>query len=161
MKAASLFIALLAAAVLLGWLALSGLGGGVSAADPAALFESLSGTMDLSGTTASDAGLIRRLYGVDPADYEFVALICPSDNMGVTELFLAKTSDPAAAERARDGALSRLESQKTSFDGYGERQFSILTTHSVVKNERGFVLFAVTENDRELIRVFEAGIRGA
>ena len=45
-------------------------------------------TVDLSETKTADAQMVRRLYGLDPADYAGCVLYYPAQSMGVTELLL-------------------------------------------------------------------------
>ena len=47
-------------------------------------------TVDLSETKTADAQMVRRLYGLDPADYAGCVLYYPAQSMGVTELLLVR-----------------------------------------------------------------------
>ena len=45
-------------------------------------------SVDLSQTKTADGQMLRRLYGLDPAEYAGCALYYPAGDMGVTELLL-------------------------------------------------------------------------
>ncbi len=95
-------------------------------------------------TQPADNRMIRRLYGLNPADYEGFTLYYPITNMGVDELLLVKLRDPAQAETVKKAIESRLAAQKQSFDGYGEEQTYALT-HNMYQDMQGvYVLFTVS-----------------
>lgn len=98
--------------------------------------------------------MIRRFYGLNPADYEGVVLYYPSTNMGVEELLLVKLSDTSQAEAVEQAIAARLASQKESFDGYGVEQTDMLNNHAVVEVQGKYVLFAVSENDQKIRQAF-------
>ena len=60
----------------------------VSAADFADVSAAVSAAADKSNMQDADNQMIRRLYGLDPAEYEGIFCLYPTTNMGAEELFL-------------------------------------------------------------------------
>ena len=58
-------------------------------------------TVDLSETKTADAQMVRRLYGLDPADYAGCVLYYPAQSMGVTELTSCGCRIKARSTRSR------------------------------------------------------------
>ncbi|MFR5762326.1 MAG: GDSL-type esterase/lipase family protein [Oscillospiraceae bacterium] len=53
-------------------------------------------SVDLSQTKTADGQMLRRLYGLDPAEYAGCALYYPAGDMGVTELLAARADGRSA-----------------------------------------------------------------
>ncbi len=98
--------------------------------------------LDLSQMQPADHQMLRRLYGLNPGDYEGCLLYYPTTNMGAAELLLVKLRDPAQQAAVETAVQSRLTAQKTSFDGYGIEQMALLEG-SVLELRGGYVLFIV------------------
>ncbi len=98
-----------------------------------------------------DDAAVRRLYGLDPADYEGVYLRWPLSNMDAEELLLIKLSDVSQGAAVKQAVVSRVDAQKKSFDGYGVTQFDLLQNHCVIEVRGNYVLFVVGE-DAEAVR---------
>ena len=62
-------------------------------------------SVDLSQTKTADGQMLRRLYGLDPAEYAGCALYYPAGDMGVTELLLLRvqTDDQLETVQPRSG----------------------------------------------------------
>lgn len=101
-----------------------------------------------------DGRMIRRFYGLNPADFEGAVLYYPSTNMGVEELLLLKLSDASQAEGAEAAIAARLAAQKESFDGYGVEQTDMLNNHAAVEVRGRYVLFTVSENSQKIQKAF-------
>ncbi len=101
-----------------------------------------------------DGRMLRRFYGLNPADYEGVAFYYPSTNMGVEELLLIKLTDASQGEAVEQAIGARLAAQKESFDGYGVEQTDMLNNHAVVEVRGRYVLFTVSENDQKIRQAF-------
>lgn len=112
-------------------------------------------TLDMQTMQQADHQMIKRLYGLNPADYESCTLYYPTSNMGAEELLLIKLKDVKQQEQIEAAALARLETQKTSFDGYGIEQYDMLTNNSVLELHGNFVLFVVNPNSAAALAAFE------
>ena len=72
-----------------------------SRADFSAVAESVTSAADLSPMVEGDNQMVRRLYGLNPADYEGVLLYYPSSNMGAEEILVVKLSDLSQQETVK------------------------------------------------------------
>lgn len=126
----------------------------VSNADPAAVREAVTAQMDLTNVLEADNQMIRRLYGLDISAYEACILYYPATNMGAEELLIVKLADTAQAEQVEAAIRARLETQKTTFDGYGVEQYDLLTNHAVVEVRGNYVLFAVGADSAKVREAF-------
>ncbi len=130
--------------------------GGKSQASAQDVFNAAGKAMDVSDTSEAEAGMIKRLYGLDPTSLDGCFLLYPSTNMGAKELFVAKLADESDESRVLRAVSDRLDSQKKSFDGYGAEQFALLSDCSRTVSERGFVIFVVAPEADAVIAAFRA-----
>lgn len=130
----------------------------VSDADPAAVREAVTAELDMSQVLPGDNQMIKRLYGLDPADYEACILYYPGTNMVAEELLLVKLADTAQQETVRAAVEARLQTQKNTFDGYGVEQYDLLTNHAVVEIRGNWVLFAVNAKSQAALEAFLAAL---
>ena len=115
----------------------------VSDADPAKVTSAVTAALDLTTMQKADNQMIRRLYGLNPADYESCVLYYPTTNMGAEELLLVKLKSTDQQGAVKDAIDTRLATQKASFDGYGVEQYDMLTTNAVIEVRGNYVLFVV------------------
>ena len=101
-------------------------------------------TLDTKAMQESDAQMIKRLYGLNPADYEGITLYYPVTNMDAEELLIVQLKDVSQQETVKAAIDARLETQKNSFEGYGVEQYALLEK-SVVDVEGNYILFVVKE----------------
>lgn len=105
----------------------------------------------------ADSRMIRRLYGLNPSDFEGLTLYYPITNMGVDELLLVKLRDESQMETVEKAIDARLAAQKQSFEGYGDEQTYALN-HNMYKDVAGvYVLFTVSadgDTAREIHQAF-------
>lgn len=99
----------------------------------------------LTGTAEGSAQMVKRLYGLNPADYENVLLQYPSSNMGAEELLLIRLKDMSQEEAVVEAAMERLSNQLNNFEGYGVEQTALLND-AVVEARGGYVLLVVSAN---------------
>lgn len=148
----------LAALLLIVFIIVSCAGNRISKADPAAVAQAVTAAAALSHTQEADAQMIKRLYGVDPADYESVLLQYPASNMDAEELLLVKLRDPAQQEALLQAANARIETQKASFDGYGPAQYALLTEHCVIEARGNYFLLVVGAQAQAAKEAFEKAL---
>lgn len=125
-----------------------------SSADPEDVVEAVSEAMDMTNLQPGDNQMIKRLYGLQPADYEDCALYYPLTNMDAEELLVVKLKSTDQQQAVRDAIEKRLETQKNSFDGYGVGQFDLLTNHCQVEVRGNYVLFVVSPDDVKAKQAF-------
>lgn len=136
----------LVALLLIVFVIVSCAGNRISKADPAAVSQAVLTAAALSHTQEADAQMIKRLYGVDPAEYESCVLRYPATNMDAEELLLVKLRDVSQQEALLSAANARIETQKTSFDGYGPAQYALLTEHCIIEARGNYFLLVVGAN---------------
>ena len=102
----------------------------------------------------ADERMLRRLYRLNPSDYEEIVLYSPASNMGVEELLLVKLNDTAQTETVEAAVEARLAAQKQSFDGYGVEQTALLNNNAVTEVRGRYVLFAVGVNAQAIRQAF-------
>ncbi len=110
--------------------------------------------LDTSNVQPADNQMIKRLYGLQPSDYEGVCLYYPSSNMDAEELLIVKLQDAAQQQSVLDAVERRLQTQKNSFDGYGIEQFDLLENHSVVQAQGNYILFVVSARSEAAKQAF-------
>ena len=101
-------------------------------------------SIDLSALQEGSVQMVKRLYGLNPSDFDGCLLYYPQTNMEAEELLLLKLRDTSQQEAVRAAVEARLETQKTSFDGYGLEQYDLLTNHSILDIRGNYVLFIRT-----------------
>ncbi len=115
----------------------------ISNADPAEVEAAVVAELDMSAMVKADNQMVKRLYGLDPASFEGCVLYYPNTNMMAEELLILKLSDTAQQQSVRAAIEARVETQKTTFDGYGVEQYALLTENCIIDIRGNFVLFVV------------------
>ena len=105
-----------------------------------------------------DNVMVKRLYGIDPADYDGIMLKYPSTNMNVNEVFLVKLKDVKQQDQILEAVEKRLETQKNNFENYGTNQYSILKK-SVTDVQGNYIMFVVNEKTVPIVKAFEKSLK--
>lgn len=100
---------------------------------------------------------LKKLYGLNAADYEGTALYAPVSNMDAEELLIVKLKDSAQAETVQAAIEKRLQKQKNSFEGYGIEQFALLE-NSVLDVRGNYILYAVHEDADRIKQIFRENL---
>ena len=129
-------------------------GNTASNADPVEVAEAVVETIDMENMLEADNQLIKRFYGLDPSSFEACILYYPTTNMMAEEVLIVKLKDMSQQEQVRAAIEKRIETQKTTFEGYGVEQFDLLTNNAVVEVRGNFVLFIVNANSAEAQKAF-------
>ena len=129
-------------------------GNTVSNADPAEVAEAVIETIDMENMLEADNQLIKRFYGLDPASFEGCILYYPTTNMMAEEVLIVKLKDMSQQEQVRTAIEKRIETQKTTFEGYGVEQFEMLESNAVIEVRGNFILFVVNANSAEAQKAF-------
>lgn len=141
-------------AVFIGLLVRQYSGGKVSQTSFSDMQQAVLAVTDVEPMSLGDNQMIRRLYQLDPEQYEGVLLYYPTSNMGVEELFLVKLSDVSQAQTVEDAISRRVASQISSFEGYGPSQVEMLK-QSITDVSGNYVLLIVAENPETVRQAFE------
>jgi len=115
----------------------------ISDADPAEVEAAVIAQLDMTSMLKADNQMVKRLYGLDPASFESCILYYPNTNMMAEEVLILKLKDTSQQEAVRTAIEARVETQKTTFDGYGVEQYALLTENCIIDIRGNFVLFVV------------------
>ena len=148
----------ISAAVVIGLILSHSLKNRVSNADFSEVEASVVPTVLCDGMKEADVQLVKRLYGLNPADYEGCTLYAPVSNMDARELLLVKLRDVSQQEAVVAAAEQRLRTQTNAFDGYGTDQYALLTGHSSIEAHGNYVMFVVSENESAAKAAFSAAL---
>lgn len=129
-------------------------GNTVSNADPVEVAEAVVETIDMENMLEADNQLIKRFYGLDPANFEGCILYYPTTNMMAEEVLIVKLKDMSQQAQVRAAIEKRIETQKTTFEGYGVEQFELLTNNAVIEVRGNFILFIVNADSAEAQKAF-------
>ena len=129
-------------------------GNTVSNADPVEVAEAVVETIDMENMLEADNQLIKRFYGLDPASFEGCILYYPTTNMMAEEVLIVKLKDTSQQEQVRTAIEKRIQTQKTTFEGYGVEQFELLTNNAVIEVRGNFILFIVNADSAEAQKAF-------
>ncbi len=125
----------------------------------AAPFEEVSksvfAAVDTSTMQPADNQMFRRLYGLQPADYEGVALYYPVTNMGAEEILVIKLSDMSQQEAVVTALEQRVADQINVFEGYGAEQTALLQ-NAIVDVQGNYILLAVHPDGEAARAAFRA-----
>lgn len=133
-------------------------GNTVSNADPADVVQEVTAVLDMSSMLEGDNQMIKRFYGIDPSAFEACYLYYPNTNMMAEELLIIKLKDVSQQDAVRQAVEQRIETQKTTFEGYGVEQFALLSDHAVVEIRGNYVLFVVNAASAEALKAFRGAL---
>lgn len=133
-------------------------GNTVSSADPVEVAAAVTETIDMTNMLEGDNKMIKRFYGLDPAAYEACILYYPTTNMMAEELLIVKLADMGQQEQVRAAIEARIDTQKTTFEGYGVEQFEMLSSNAVVEVRGNYVLFVVNDASANALKAFLGSI---
>ena len=114
----------------------------------------VAGAADLNTMQEADNQMIKRLYGLDPSDFDGICLYYPLTNMGAEELFLVKLRDISQQAAVQDAIDGRLSTQKKSFEGYGIEQSAMLN-RSVSEVRGNFAVFISADDPSPMKSAFD------
>ena len=133
-------------------------GNTMSSADMADVEAAVTAEIDMTNMLSGDNKMIKRFYGLDPAQFESIVLYYPTTNMMAEELLIVKLSDMSQQEQVRSAVEARIATQKTTFEGYGVEQFEMLSNNAVVEVRGNYILFVVNGNSAAAQKAFLGAI---
>ena len=133
-------------------------GNSVSGADPQEVAQAVTDVIDMENMQLADNQMVKRFYGLDPADYEGCVLYYPNTNMMAEEVLIVKLKDISQQQTVSDAIAARLQTQKNTFEGYGVEQFDLLTNHAVVELRGNYVLFVVSDHAEAARKAFRGAL---
>ena len=118
-------------------------GNTMSSAEMADVEAAVTAEIDMTNMLSGDNKMIKRFYGLDPAQFESIVLYYPTTNMMAEELLIVKLADMSQQEQVRAAVEARIATQKNTFEGYGVEQFEMLSSNAVVEVRGNYILFVV------------------
>ena len=118
------------------------------------VLSAVTGSVDLSDVREGENQMVRRLYGVSPADYEECVLYYPSTNMGAEEILLVKLNPGQSADALVAAAEQRIKDQLNVFEGYGIEQVALLNDHARIEAPGNYFLFIVSAGADDAVAAF-------
>ena len=116
--------------------------------------QAVSGSVSLEGMEESSNQMFKKFYGLNANDYEGVSLYAPASNMDAEEILIIKLKDSSQAEAVTAAVNKRLETQKSSFEGYGIEQFDLLEDH-ILDVQGNFILYVVHPEASKAAQAFK------
>ena len=95
---------------------------------------------DLTPMQEGDNQMIRRLYGLDPSEFEGCLLYYPATSMGAEELLVIRLRSTDQQEAVAAAVSARREGQMSVFEGYAVEPYEMLEK-SVTEIRGNYVLF--------------------
>lgn len=111
----------------------------------------------LDNMLPGDHQLIKRLYGLEPGDYEGISLYYPTTNMGAEEILLVKLKTISQQDTVKSAIDARVATQLKSFDGYGIAQCEMLE-RSVTLIQGNYILLIVAEDTAPVVSAFQGAL---
>nr|WP_296009127.1 DUF4358 domain-containing protein [uncultured Blautia sp.] len=122
-----------------------------------AVTDSVIKAIKVEGMEESSNRMFKKFYGLNASDYEGVTLYAPVTNMNAEELLIIKLKDRSQAESVTEAINSRLETQKSSFEGYGIEQFDLLENH-ILDVQGNFILYIVHPDATKADQAFRSSL---
>ena len=110
-------------------------------------------TLDTSTMEESANRKFKKFYGLNAGDYDGVVLYAPLSNMDSEELLIVKLKNSSQAETVRAAIEKRLETQKSSFEGYGIEQYDLLENH-ILDIRGNYILYVVHSDANKALQAF-------
>lgn len=133
----------------------------VSGKESAAAFSDVEAAVteaaQLDGMLLGDHQMIKRLYGLEPGDYEGITLYYPTTNMGAEEILLVKLRSTSQQDAVKAAIDARLSTQLSNFDGYGISQCEMLE-RSVTLVQGNYILLIVAEDTAPVVSAFQGAL---
>ena len=117
----------------------------VSSAEFADVSAAVLPEVDTANMLEAENQMVKRLYGLDPVNFEGCALYYPRTNMDAEELLIIKLKDKSQQEEVKAALEARVQTQKTTFEGYGVEQMDLLNNYCVVDVRGNFALLVVSK----------------
>ena len=86
---------------------------------------------------------LRRVFGLNAADYDLMVYYMPKETMDVCEFLLIR-ADESTIDSVRSAMETRIASQLAAFDHYGEHQTELLN-EAVIESFGNYICLIVSE----------------
>lgn len=114
-------------------------------------------TTDLSTMKKGDNTMVKRLYGIDPNEYDGAVLYYPNSSAVANELLVIKLANIDQQDATKAAIQARLDTETKTFNGYGVGQYEMLQ-NAVIDVSGNYVLFVVSTNPKEADAAFKSAL---
>lgn len=118
---------------------------------------SLDAAVDTSVLVKADSYELKRLYGLNPADYEGVVLYRASFAMSAEEVLVIKTASRTQLEEVQAAIDRRLKSRKNDFEGYLPEEAKLISD-AVVQVRGNYIFMIASANQDQYRKVLLKGL---
>lgn len=101
---------------------------------------------------------VTRYFGLDPAQFEQIALYRSEDAMSADELLLAKFETKEAQKAFEDAVKERIASQKSIYEGYAPEQATQMEA-ALVDVQGNYGLYYVGDDPAKIDELFRNALR--
>lgn len=129
-------------------------GGRVSKADIQMVTENVLEAVGTDEISEGNRQMIRRLYGLDPNDYEGISLYYPDSNMGSREFLIVKMADTSQFETVEKAMTDRVDTQLGNFEGYAPTQYAMVENYELC-HQGNYVLLVMSEDPAAAVKAFK------
>jgi len=105
----------------------------------------------------SPARYMKKIYGLNPEDYENILIYIPTTNMSAQELLLVKLRSADQSDAVVEAIENRMESQYNIFEGYAPEQVAILD-NAVVDPQGNYILYISGDNAEKIDEAFRSSL---
>lgn len=113
----------------------------------------MSAAESLDGTQEDSRQMLKKLYGLDSAEYEDICFVDAVSGMDVQEILIVRLKSAEQSDQVKAAMEQRIESQIRVFEGYGVEQTALLK-EAVVDVQGNYVLLAVHKDAKQMDRAF-------
>lgn len=131
--------------------------GKVSSTELSAMEQTVTANVDMQTMTKGDNQMLRRLYGLDPSEYDGIVLYYPTDSMDAYELVIVKMKDLSQQQTVKDALQARVDSQIAVFESYAPDSTALLKK-SVIRIEGNYALLIVAAEPEPAVQAFLSGL---
>lgn len=128
-------------------------GNSESAAPFSTVQDSVISVADLSPMQEADNQIVKRLYGLNPGDYEGLICYTPTTNMGAEEILLVKLADMSQQAAVTAAIEARVATQLDAFEGYAIEQYEMLQ-NCCVEVQGNYILLVVAADPAPVRQAF-------
>ncbi|HIQ98826.1 MAG TPA: DUF4358 domain-containing protein [Candidatus Scybalocola faecavium] len=129
----------------------------ISDADIATVTENVLEVVGSDGVSEGNRQMIRRLYGLDPNEYDGVSLYYPDTNMGAKEFLIVKMASTDQFDTVEAAMTSRIETQEGIFEGYAPEQYAMVEDYKLC-HEGNYVLLVISEDPQAAVNAFRKSL---
>ena len=123
----------------------------------AAVTDTLAGT-DASVYPRRDEQVIRRCLGLNPSDFKNIAFMRSDDNMAAEEMAIVQFDTPAQKNAFVESCHSRIQKQRSVFDGYAPEQTALMDK-AVVKVWGNYGIYVVGSQADQIVSALNGRIQ--